>query len=67
MKTLFWIALVLLVVGWLNRGLVWIFNFDLVARIFGEMSVVARLVYALVGVSAIYVFLAKVSECNCQK
>lgn len=62
MKVLFWIALVLLVVGWLNRGLVWVFGFDLVARVFGPASLIARLVYAVVGVSAIYVFLAKISE-----
>jgi uncharacterized membrane protein YuzA (DUF378 family) len=50
-----WVALVLVVVGGLNWGLVGLLNFDLVAAIFGSMSVLSRVVYSLVGVSAIYV------------
>lgn len=50
-----WIAIILLVVGGLNWGLVGIFNFDLVATIFGDMSVLSRIVYAVVGICAIYV------------
>jgi hypothetical protein len=50
-----WIAIVLLAVGGLNWGLVGIFNFDLVAAIFGDMSALSRIVYAVVGISAIYV------------
>ncbi len=49
-----WLALVLVIVGGLNWGLVGIFNFNLVATIFGDMSVLSRIVYALVGLSAIY-------------
>jgi uncharacterized membrane protein YuzA (DUF378 family) len=45
---------VLLIVGGLNWGLVGAFSFDLVAAIFGEMSAVSRLVYILVGISAVY-------------
>lgn len=48
-------TLILIVVGGLNWGLVGIFNFDLVAAIFGEMSALARIVYVLVGLSAGYV------------
>lgn len=47
--------LVLIIVWWLNRWLVWFFNFDLVATIFGEMSLLSRIVYSLVWVSALYV------------
>lgn len=50
-----WVAIILLVVGGLNWGLVGIFDFDLVAVIFGAMSMLARLVYILVGLSAVYV------------
>ena len=50
-----WVALVLLIVGGINWGLVGFFGFDLVAAIFGEMTAVSRIVYALVGLSAIYV------------
>ena len=48
------IALVLLIVGGLNWGLVGLLNLDLVAAIFGEMTTASRVVYALVGVSALY-------------
>jgi len=49
-----WTALVLAVVGALNWGLVGIFKFDLVAAIFGDMSALSRIVYALVGAAAVY-------------
>ncbi len=49
------IALVLVIVGGLNWGLIGLFNFDLVAAIFGNMSILSRIVYSLVGLSAIYV------------
>jgi len=45
---------ILLVVGGLNWGLVGLLNFDLVAAIFGDMSLVSRIVYLLVGLSAVY-------------
>jgi uncharacterized membrane protein YuzA (DUF378 family) len=54
MKPLNLITLVLLIVGGLNWGLVGLFNFDLVAAIFGEASVLARAVYVLVGLSALW-------------
>lgn len=54
MKTLDVLASVLLVVGGLNWGLVSLFNFDLVAAIFGNMSIISRIVYGLVGISAVY-------------
>ena len=55
MKTLYWITLILLVVGGLNWLLVGLFDFDLVASIFGDMSALSRLVYVVVGLSAITV------------
>ena len=48
------VTLVLLIVGGLNWGLVGLFGFDLVAAIFGEMSALSRIVYTLVGVSAVW-------------
>ena len=48
------ITLLLLIVGGLNWGLVGLFGFDLVAAIFGEMSALSRIVYVLVGVSALW-------------
>jgi len=54
MKVISTIAMILVIVGGLNWGLVGFFNFDLVAAIFGVMSFLSRIVYALVGLSAIY-------------
>ena len=60
MKALNWIALVVLVIGGLNWLLVGLFNFDLVAALFGPMSALSRIVYVAVGVAAAYVlFLSK--------
>lgn len=47
------IAYVLTLIGALNWGLVGIFGFDLVAAIFGDMTVMSRILYSLVGLSAI--------------
>ncbi len=47
------IGLILLIVGGLNWGLVGLFNFDLVAFIFGGGSLLARAVYVLVAVGAV--------------
>lgn len=57
MRGFYWVTLVLLVIGGLNWLLVGLFEFDLVAAIFGPMSVAARAVYVLVGLSAIVVLL----------
>ena len=62
MKMLKTIAAVLLIVGGLNWGLVGAFNFDLVATLFGAGSGLARLVYGLVGASAVY---SIYSWCKC--
>jgi uncharacterized membrane protein YuzA (DUF378 family) len=55
MKALTLLAIVLLVVGGLNWGLVGLFQFDLVAAIFGAASLLSNIVYILVGLSAVYV------------
>ena len=47
------ICLWLVIIGALNWGLVGIFNFNLVSFIFGEMTVLSRIVYILVGLSAL--------------
>lgn len=50
-----WLALVLVLVGALNWGLVGILDFDLVETLFGEMSLLSRVIYSLVGLAALYV------------
>lgn len=55
MKTLNVIALTLLIVGGLNWLLVGLFQYDLVADIFGgQDATLSRIIYVLVGISAIY-------------
>jgi len=54
MRNLDILAAVLLVIGGLNWGLVGLFDFNLVAALFGADSALGRIVYILVGASAIY-------------
>ncbi|HEX2197687.1 MAG TPA: DUF378 domain-containing protein [Burkholderiales bacterium] len=50
-----WIAMILLIVGGINWGLVGLMQFDLVAAIFGgQDSTLSRIVYVLVGLAALY-------------
>ena len=53
MKTIDVITLFLIVVGALNWGLMGIFSFDLFATVFGPMTVMTRIVYALIGFAGI--------------
>ena len=48
------IALALVIIGALNWGLIGVFSFDLVAWLFGAMSVVARVIYTLVALGGIW-------------
>lgn len=54
MKIVDKIALVLIIIGAINWGLIGIFNFNLVDAIFGTMSVISRIIYALVGISGLW-------------
>jgi uncharacterized membrane protein YuzA (DUF378 family) len=49
-----WLAMVLMMIGGINWGLVGLMNVDLVAVVFGDGSTAARVVYALVGLAALY-------------
>lgn len=53
MNILRYTAYVLTLIGALNWGLIGFFGFDLVAAIFGEMTVMSRILYSVIGVSAI--------------
>ena len=46
--------MILLVIGGLSWGLIGFFQYDLVAAIFGSMSSTSRVIYGLVGLSAVY-------------
>ena len=53
MNVLKYTAYILTLIGALNWGLVGIFGLDLVATIFGDMTIMSRIIYSLVGLSAI--------------
>lgn len=54
MKVIDKIALVLIIIGAINWGLIGIFRFDLVATLLGEMSLLSRIIYTLVGISGLW-------------
>lgn len=58
LNALDWIALILVVIGALNWGLVGLMDFDAVLVIFGDMSFLSRLVYILVGISGVYLVIS---------
>lgn len=54
MKIIDTIALVLIIIGAINWGLIGLFNFNLVDAIFGTMSIISRIIYILVGISGLW-------------
>ena len=54
MKVIDKIALVLIIIGAINWGLIGFFQFNLVDTIFGQMSILSRIIYALVGISGLW-------------
>ncbi|MBU3913767.1 MAG: DUF378 domain-containing protein [Nanoarchaeota archaeon] len=57
-----WIALVLVIIGGLNWGLVGAFNIDLVQLVLGSVSWLATTVYILVGLAALYTLYFAISK-----
>lgn len=53
MKVLYYIALTLVIIGAINWLLIGLFSLDLVATLFGTMSVFSRIIYVLVGISGL--------------
>ena len=67
MKALHMVAFILVVVGALNWGLVGLFNFNLVSALFGLWPVLEKLVYILVGLSAVVILVTHQKDCmNCK-
>ena len=54
MKVIDKIALGLIIIGAINWGLIGFFKFNLVDTIFGSMTVLTRIIYALVGISGLW-------------
>ncbi len=57
LSVLDWIAYILTIIGGINWGLVGLFELDLVDTIFGGVGWLAKLIYILVGLSALYLIL----------
>lgn len=54
MRLLDTLALLLVIIGAVNWGLIGFFNFNLVSALFGEMTAFSRVIYALVGIAGLY-------------
>jgi len=54
LKTVDYIALIFVIIGAINWGLIGFFGFDLVKMIFGDMSFLSRVIYAVVGIAGLY-------------
>lgn len=54
MKVLDYTILTLVIIGAVNWGLIGFFDFDLVSTLFGQMSLLSRIIYAAVGVGGLY-------------
>ena len=48
------LALILIIIGAINWGLIGFFRFDLIASLFGQLSAISRIIYAIVGIAGIY-------------
>jgi len=60
MRLLYWLSLILVIVGGINWGLVGGFEYDLVANLFGVMTPAARAIYCLVGLAAVFLLIKSV-------
>lgn len=54
MKVLDYTILTFVVIGAINWGLIGFFDFDLVSTLFGQMSILTRIIYAIVGIGGLY-------------
>ena len=54
MKALDYTVLTIVLIGAINRGLIGFFDFDLVSTLFGQMSILTRIIYAVVGIGGLY-------------
>lgn len=54
MKTIDYIALIFVIIGAINWGLIGFLGFDLVRTIFGDMTLISRIIYAVVGIAGLY-------------
>ena len=58
-----WIAKALLIIGGLNLGLVGIFNYNLIEKLFGSKKILSRIIYILIGLSAVLFIFCLFGHC----
>ncbi len=61
-SALYWIALILTVIGGLNWGLIGLINLNVVDAIFGVGSIITRTIYVIIGLAALYLIAATLME-----
>lgn len=54
MRALDYTVLTIVLIGAINWGLIGFFDFDLVSTLFGQMSILTRIIYAVVGIGGLY-------------
>lgn len=62
MKTIKIIALILVVIGALNWGLIGLFDLDVVSSLFGDMTTLSRVIYILVGLAGLVLAVLSLSK-----
>lgn len=65
MKVVWWILLLLTVVGAVNWGLVGFFDYDLVSNLLGSYPMVVTVVYDVVGVAGVLLLVVSFTHCSC--
>jgi len=57
-----WIAFIIMVIGGLVWGLIGFFDFNLITTIFGDETVISRIIYAVVGIAALYLLIVAITK-----
>ena len=57
LSTFNWVALIIIIVGAINWGLVGLFKIDIIKVIFGDMTIFARMLYIIVGLAGLYLLI----------
>ena len=63
-RILDWITCILVIIGAINWGLIGFFNFNVVSLIVGDMSVLSRIIYALIGLSGLWMIFTASKCCK---
>jgi uncharacterized membrane protein YuzA (DUF378 family) len=66
MKYLKQIAYVLLLIGGINWGVYGVSGYDVVEVLFGQIPMIANLIYVFVGLSAFYMIISRFTFCECK-